>query len=268
MNPGVPMHPQQMAPLMGPPMGMGMSPAQFAMMQQQQQQQQQQHQQYLAQAMAAQQGPPSQRMPNHACGHFNTAAGSSAPPMGVCAPGASMMMAPPTMPGMPPMGHMPPQVPMVPENSTLMVVNVPAEARPNEEILIVAPDGHKFVVVVRARIPPLSTHLHFTSVVTTRPLGCISSSATGRRLKLSVVLRAPAGASRRRPRLTVSDPDPPTGDASRYGATRPIPCDIVGCPLFRFTPSLTPPPRDVYPDLRHSAPDQPLPPAVSQHRWG
>ena len=47
-------------------------------------------------------------------------------------------------------GYQGPQAPsnMVPDNQILMCVNVPEGARPNEEILVVAPDGRKFMVVV------------------------------------------------------------------------------------------------------------------------
>ena len=99
----------------------------------------------------------SQFMPGQSCAlptPYFSAADARAPPMGVRPPGAPMMMSPHAMLGMSPMTAMPPHVPMVPDNSIRMVVSVPPEARPNEEILIVAPDGHKFVVLVRTRPPP------------------------------------------------------------------------------------------------------------------
>jgi len=43
---------------------------------------------------------------------------------------------------------------MVPESQILMCVNVPEGARANEEILVVAPDGRKFMVVCRQGWPP------------------------------------------------------------------------------------------------------------------
>ena len=113
-------------------------------------------QQAMAQAMAAQRAMLSQQGGGLLAPSSSGLSGSQLPPMGGRGGLGSLFSSMQGMSGGLPgglggyQGPQAPQAPsnMVPDNQILMCVNVPEGARPNEEILVVAPDGRKFMVVV------------------------------------------------------------------------------------------------------------------------